>query len=488
MAFRFRHGDRPLDGFTIQRGVGRGGFGEVYYAVSDGGREVALKYLRDNAGMELRGVSHCMNLKSPHLVTIFDVKQSEDGEYFIVMEYIQGPSLRDILIAEPDGLGTQKATFFVRELAKGLDYLHDHGIVHRDMKPGNVFYDDGYVKIGDYGLSKFIPLSQHSAQTASVGTVHYMAPEIGSGQYQRGIDIYALGVILYELLMGRVPYEGSSMGEVLMKHLASQPEVSDLPEPFGTVIRKALAKDPDDRYQTAGEMAQGLLEVEDIKNSLAGFDPASMVEAVSMMPGPTIPAGPFADSPPGTPDVRQSPAPGVPPPPPAPAPGFGRQAHAAANTVAAAARAAAAEATAHLREVRPRAAGLSEEAASGQVHYAGFWIRFVAALIDIIIIGAAASVSFLGDDSYPLLAILYDGILIGKWNGQTIGKKVCGIKVISADGRPCGVGQAFGRALAQILSVLTLFIGYIIAAFDGRKRALHDHVANTLHIYCIDRF
>ena len=116
MAFTFKHGDRPLDDFTIQRGVGRGGFGEVYYALSDGGREVALKYLRENPQVELRGVSHCINLKSPYLVTIFDVKKNADGEYFIVMEYVAGPSLRDLLIAEPDGIGVQKAAFFLREL------------------------------------------------------------------------------------------------------------------------------------------------------------------------------------------------------------------------------------------------------------------------------------------------------------------------------------------------------------------------------------
>jgi len=178
MAYTFKHGDRPLDDFTIQRAVGAGGFGEVYYAISDGGREVALKYLRDNPQIELRGVSHCINLKSPHLISIFDVKKNADGDYFVIMEYCSGPSLRDLLVAEPNGFGPEKAAFFVREIAKGLAYLHDHGIVHRDLKPGNISYDDGYVKIGDYGLSKFIAVSRHSAQTASVGTVHYMAPRM----------------------------------------------------------------------------------------------------------------------------------------------------------------------------------------------------------------------------------------------------------------------------------------------------------------------
>ncbi len=280
MAYTFKHGDRPLDGYVIQRGVGRGGFGEVYYAVSDGGKEVALKYLRDNPAVELRGVAHCVNLKCPHLVSIFDVKQNAEGEYFIVMEYVSGPSLRDLLIAEPHGLGAQKAAYFVRELGKGLAYLHDRGIVHRDLKPGNIFYEDGYVKIGDYGLSKFISVSRHSAQTASVGTVHYMAPEVGSGSYQRGIDIYALGVILYEMLLGRVPFEGASMGEVLMKHLTAQPEVDQLPQPFPDVIRKALAKDPNDRYQTVDEMVEAIFDVDDVKQSVVGFDPVSLASAV----------------------------------------------------------------------------------------------------------------------------------------------------------------------------------------------------------------
>ena len=302
MAYTFKHGDRPVDGYTIQRAVGRGGFGEVYYAISDGGREVAIKYLRDNPQIELRGVSHCINLKSPHLVAIFDVRKTTDGEYAIIMEYCSGPSLRDMLIAEPNGFTPQKAAFFVREVAKGLAYLHDRGIVHRDLKPGNIFYDDGYVKIGDYGLSKFISVSRHSVQTVSVGTVHYMAPEIGSGNYSRGIDIYALGVMLYEMLLGKVPFEGSTMAEVLMKHLTAQPELEALPQPFGRVIRKAMQKDPKDRYQTVDEMIAEILDVDEVRDSLAGFHPKSLEGAVyggavdrhdSPMPSPN-PAPNFA--------------------------------------------------------------------------------------------------------------------------------------------------------------------------------------------------
>jgi len=272
MSFRFNQGDRPLPGYTIERGVGRGGFGEVYYALSDGGKEVALKYLRENPQVELRGVTHCLNLKSPHLVANHDIRQNEAGDFFVIMEYVNGPTLRDLMNEEPSGLGPQKAAYFLREIAKGLAYLHDRGIVHRDLKPGNIFYEDGYVKIGDYGLSKIMAASQHSGQTMSVGTVHYMAPEVGSGNYDRTIDIYALGVMLYEMLLGRVPFSGASMGEVLMKHLTAQPEVDELPQPFPTVIRKALAKDPKDRYQSVNEMMADVFAVEEINRSVASMD------------------------------------------------------------------------------------------------------------------------------------------------------------------------------------------------------------------------
>jgi len=116
MSFRYRHGDRPLDGYTVQRGVGRGAFGEVYYAISDGGREVALKTVLQNHEIELRGVRHCINLKSPHLVSIFDVRKLENGEPAVIMEYVAGPSLRDLVREFPEGMPRPQAAFLVREI------------------------------------------------------------------------------------------------------------------------------------------------------------------------------------------------------------------------------------------------------------------------------------------------------------------------------------------------------------------------------------
>src|SRR5947209_13027956 len=243
-SFQHKHGDRPLEGYTIERAAGRGGFGEVYYAVSDTGRQVALKVVQGYEQIELRGISQCMNLKNPHLVTIFDVRYNDQGRPFVIMEFVAGPSLRQLLDESPSGLGQQKAAFFLREIGKGLSFLHENGIVHRDLKPANIFYENGYVKIGDYGLSKLINPTQHSAQTVTVGTVHYMAPEIGVGKYDRSIDIYALGAVLFELITGMVPFAGATPSEVLLKHLSSEPDTTGIAEPFASVIKKAMSKDP----------------------------------------------------------------------------------------------------------------------------------------------------------------------------------------------------------------------------------------------------
>jgi len=277
--YRYQPGDRPLEGFTVRAPAGRGGFGEVYFAESDAGREVALKALFVQQGhdeIELRGIRHCMNLKSPHLVSIFDVKNGHDDTPFVVMEYVAGPSLRDLLNDAPAGLGPDKAAFFLREVAKGLSHLHGYGVVHRDLKPANIFYEDGYVKIGDYGLSKLMSADAQASQTITVGTVHYMAPEIGAGKYDKSIDLYALGCLLYEMLTGKVPYAGASPSEVLMKHLQAEPDLRDVPEHFARVIKKALQKDPDQRYATAAEMVEDLFGEDHVRNSVSQLNAAEL--------------------------------------------------------------------------------------------------------------------------------------------------------------------------------------------------------------------
>lgn len=260
--FTYASGSRPLDGYTIKRGVGHGGFGEVYYATSDAGKEVALKLIRRNLDVELRGMKQCLNLKHPDLVSVFDIREDARGDHWVVMEYVSGDCLEDVISAHPNGMPIDQAMAWFHGIAAGVEYLHDHGIVHRDLKPGNIFSDEGIVKIGDYGLSKFISCSRRSGQTESIGTVHYMAPEVANGRYGKEIDVYALGVILYEMLTGHVPFEGESVGEVLMKHLTAEPDVTKLSEPYRSVVARALEKDPTKRYRTVDEMLRELPDAE----------------------------------------------------------------------------------------------------------------------------------------------------------------------------------------------------------------------------------
>lgn len=259
--FSLPSGSRVLDRFTIRRGLGIGGFGEVYFAISDAGKEVAIKRIQRNLEIELRGVSHCLNLKHPNLVSLYDVCRDESQTWWVVMEYVAGASLRDAMDRQPGGsggLGEAEARRWFAGAAAGVAHLHSEGLVHRDLKPGNLFDDYGVVKVGDYGLSKFISESRRGGQTESVGTFHYMAPEIGRGEYGREIDLYALGVILYESLTGRLPFDGETAHEIIVKHLSAKPDLSGVAEPYRGVIEKALRKDPRQRWTSASEMAAAI--------------------------------------------------------------------------------------------------------------------------------------------------------------------------------------------------------------------------------------
>ena len=254
MKFALAPESRPLEGYTIKRAIHRGGFGEVYYALTDAGKEVALKLLHNNMEVELRGVSQCLNLKHPNLVTIFDMRQDADKDHWIIMEYVGGKGLYEVLHENPAGLPLNEVFRWLNGMAAGLSFLHDRGLVHRDLKPANVFSDADVVKIGDVGLSKYISESRRSAQTQSVGTVYYMAPEVARGRYGREVDVYSLGVILYEMITGRVPFEGETTAEILMKHLTAEPDLSVLPEKLRPVLAAALEKDPDRRISDVDEL------------------------------------------------------------------------------------------------------------------------------------------------------------------------------------------------------------------------------------------
>lgn len=258
MRFTYAAEARPIDGFTIRRGIHRGGFGEVYYAVSDAGKEVALKLLTHDLDTELRGIRQCLNLKHPNLVTLFDVRTDEHGDQWVVMEYVQGASLDDVLRSFPNGLPLEEVRQWMRGLLAGVEFLHDRGIVHRDLKPANVYRENGTVKIGDVGLSKMMAGGRRAQHTEAVGTVYYMAPEVMKGQYGPEIDVYGLGVMLYEMLTGKLPFDGETTGEILMKQLAEPPDLSTVPTSLRPVLQRALQKDPQQRTPSITAMREDL--------------------------------------------------------------------------------------------------------------------------------------------------------------------------------------------------------------------------------------
>ncbi|MEO1997918.1 MAG: serine/threonine-protein kinase [Planctomycetaceae bacterium] len=292
MKFAYPPESKPLDGYTIKRGIHRGGFGEVYYGLSDAGKQVALKLLHNNAEVELRGVKQCLNLNHPNLVSIHDIRTDRHNDHWIVMEYVAGKNLDQVVREHPDGLPMPELQHWLSGISEGLAFLHDRGLVHRDLKPANVFEDQGFVKIGDVGLSKFISQSRRGAQTQSVGTVYYMAPEVARGSYGCEVDIYALGIMLYEMLTGRVPFEGETQAEILMKHLSEKPDLSPIPHALRPILAKALDKDPLQRYGDAKSLEAAFHQALGVPRSSKSIATASP----SVTPPPVIPHSQIAEA------------------------------------------------------------------------------------------------------------------------------------------------------------------------------------------------
>jgi hypothetical protein len=386
LRFTYANGARPLAGYTIKRGIGRGGFGEVYFAVSDGGKEVALKLIRHNLDVELRGVMHCLNLKHTNLIALYDVKIDEQENSWVVMEYATGESLEEVLRSHPQGLPLEETINWLQGIAAGVGYLHDHGIVHRDLKPGNIFRDDGQVKLGDYGLSKFISCSRRSGQTESIGTVHYMAPEVANGRYGKEIDIYALGIILYEMLTGHVPFEGESVGEVLMKHLTAQPSLAEVPAAYRDVIARALAKDPLQRFTSVGELMAALPP---LAATAAYRPPISETRAACT---PTQPAASSADAAPLS-DAGRQPASSSQPP------------FAAASPLAATAAYVGAAATAGLAEDEPIWRAIRDGWRSARESWDRFNTPTKVGLAAIVLIALVTNARYVFEYGVPLVAL-----------------------------------------------------------------------------------
>src|SRR5436305_1454244 len=252
--------------YRIMRKLGAGGMANVYLAEDQElGRRVAIKILNDrHAGDEQfierfrREAKNAAALSHPNIVSIYDRGEAE-GTYYIAMEYLDGRSLKELIVSRGPA-PVNVSIEYARQILSALRFAHRHGIVHRDIKPHNALVDaEGRVKVTDFGIAR-AGTSQMTEAGSIVGTAQYLSPEQARGTYvdQRS-DLYSLGIVLYELLTGAVPFNGDTPVEIAMKHLstvAEPPSVrrSDVPRDLDLIVMRALAKDPDDRYQSADEM------------------------------------------------------------------------------------------------------------------------------------------------------------------------------------------------------------------------------------------
>jgi beta-lactam-binding protein with PASTA domain/tRNA A-37 threonylcarbamoyl transferase component Bud32 len=258
--------------YEVVRGIARGGMSEVYLAHDRHlDRPVALKVLtsalsRDPSFVERfrREAQAAANLSHPNIVAVYDWGQ-EEGTYFIVMEYIDGHSLRDVLRTQTT-IEASRAAGIAAEVANGLSFAHRAGVVHRDVKPGNVLIEaSGQVKVTDFGVAR-ADASEALTQTGSVmGTATYFSPEQAQGLVVDGrSDVYSLGVVLYEMVCGTAPFAGENPVSVAYQHVREpvpslRAKRPDVPAGLEQIIMTALEKDPDRRYQSADDLRADLL-------------------------------------------------------------------------------------------------------------------------------------------------------------------------------------------------------------------------------------
>ena len=246
---------------------------DVYLAEDEElGRKVALKMLnerhaRDEQFVERfkREARNAAGLSHPHIVRIYDRGQAEDT-YYIAMEYLDGPTLKELLVRKGP-TPPLTAIKFAREILSALAEAHRNDIVHRDIKPHNVIVGpDWHIKVTDFGIARS-GASQMTEAGSIVGTAQYLSPEQARGApVDQRSDLYSLGIVLYELLTGKVPFTGDAAVEIAMKHLSEIPEPPSKLRPeishdLDAVVMRALAKDPDQRYASAEEMDADLARV-----------------------------------------------------------------------------------------------------------------------------------------------------------------------------------------------------------------------------------
>ena len=285
--------------YEIIEKVGNGGMATVYKATDLVlKRYVAVKILRDEFTTDEEFIKRfeteaqsAARLVHPNIVSIFDVGV-DNGIYYIVMELIKGKTLKEIIVEERGPLPWKWSVNVAIQIASALEMAHKNNIIHRDIKPHNIIItEDGIAKVTDFGIAKAVSNSTITAFGTTIGSVHYFSPEHARGGYTDAkSDLYSLGVVMYEMVTGKVPFDADTPVSVALKHMQEEPvppiEMNPhLPEAVNKIILKALKKDPMYRYQTATELLEDLRMA--LKNPSGDFvededyDPTAKTQKIS---------------------------------------------------------------------------------------------------------------------------------------------------------------------------------------------------------------
>ena len=265
-------GQKINDRYEIVKTIGEGGMANVYLAqdtILD--RKVAVKVLRGDLSSDdkfirrfQREALSVSNLSHPNIVEVYDVGE-EEGQHYIVMEYIEGKTLKQLL-KKRESLTLTEVIDIMTQLTDGISHAHESYIIHRDIKPQNIMIeDDGKVKITDFGIAMALNATQLTQTNSVMGSVHYLPPEQASGKSATiKSDIYSMGILMYELITGNVPFKGDNAVEIALKHMKDKiPSIRkqdpSIPQSVENILIKATAKNPRNRYESAKEMHEDLL-------------------------------------------------------------------------------------------------------------------------------------------------------------------------------------------------------------------------------------
>ncbi|MCS7284816.1 MAG: serine/threonine protein kinase, partial [Hydrogenobacter thermophilus] len=263
---------KQIGPYKIVEKLGEGGMGVVYKGIHTQIEQVvAIKALYPNYAKDqefrerfIREAKTQAKFHHPNLVNILNYLEDQDGNMYIVMEYVDGGSLEDRL--KRGAFNIKDAVSVIVQVLNALAYMHSKGIVHRDIKPANIMFSGDTVKVSDFGIAKPIADKGLTRTGAIVGTVLYMAPEVIKGEPATYAgDLYAVGVILYQMLTGRSPFFGRTDFEIMKAHTEKDPPsleelVPHIPKGIGDIVKKALAKDPKDRFKSAEEFKTALID------------------------------------------------------------------------------------------------------------------------------------------------------------------------------------------------------------------------------------